>query len=65
MTTVMAVTLTMLFLPKLFGLLLAWGRPALTRAYGGYTRLGIGVDVRPPIPSRGGMACRVRQLTLV
>ncbi len=43
MTTVLAVTLTMLFLPKLFGLLLAWGRPALTRAYGGYTRLGIGV----------------------
>jgi membrane glycosyltransferase len=43
MTTVMVVTLTMLFLPKLFGLLLAWGRPALTRAYGGYTRLGVGV----------------------
>lgn len=43
MTTVLAVTLTMLFLPKLFGLLLAWRSPGLTRRYGGYGRLGLGV----------------------
>ncbi len=43
MTTVMGVTLAMLFLPKLFGLVLAWLRPALTRAYGGYAKLGLGV----------------------
>jgi membrane glycosyltransferase len=43
MTTVLLVTLTMLFSPKLLGLLLVYSKPERVRSYGGYIRVTLSV----------------------
>jgi len=43
MTTVLLVTLAMLFLPKGLGLLLVYFRPKVAKAYGGYWRITLSV----------------------